>query len=152
MAPLQSLSRLVWDGPPTIWKIAANLDGRKRTVLRLPTIYHPALSECLYSHMPTRRRIDLIGDAALLTRIASIDELRELSKLVEPMQQASARLRIRSPAPHLIFNVPARRREQHSTTTPELQHGEAWTARSESVLCCSCGKVHRQAAPSLQYR
>jgi hypothetical protein len=106
MAPLQSSSRLVWGGPLTIWQIASNLGRRKRTVLRLPTRYHPALSACLYSDMRTRTRIDLVGDADLLARIAEIDGLRELMKLVQLMQRARARVRLRSPAPHLIFNVP----------------------------------------------
>jgi hypothetical protein len=152
MAPFQSSSHLIWEGPPSIWQIIDNLERRKRTVLRLPTSYHPALSACLYSHMRTRGRIDLIGDAELLARITAIDGLRELTQLVEPMQKAGARLRLRSPAPHLVFNVPSNRRIQQRGLQPALQHGEAWSSRSETVLCRSCGSVHRQSAPSLQHQ
>jgi hypothetical protein len=152
MAPCQSSSHLIWEGPPSIWQIIDNLERRKRTVLRLPTSYHPALSACLYSHMPTRRRIDLIGDTELLARIAAIEGLRELTQLLEPMQKAGARLRLRSPAPHLVFNVPSKRRIQQRALRSALQHGEAWSSRSETVLCRSCGSVHRQSAPSLQHQ
>jgi hypothetical protein len=134
MAPWQSSSRLVWDGPLTVWEIAGNLGRRQRTVLRLPTSFHPALSTGLYDGLPVRRRIDLFGDAGLLARIAEIDGLGELRKLVEPMRDASARLRLRSPAPHLVFNVPPRSRTSRLEAAPELQGGEPWTESSARVL------------------
>jgi hypothetical protein len=129
MALWQSSSRLVWDGAGTIWQITGNLERRQRTVLRLPTSYHPALSACLYTGVPVRKRIDLFGDAGLLVRIAEIDGLDELGRLVEPMRNMRARLRLRSPAPHLVFNVPPRRRVSYVGTGPQLQYGESWAAR-----------------------
>jgi hypothetical protein len=110
MTPWRSSSRLVWDGARTIRQITDNLGRRRRTVLRLPTSYHPALSTYFYTDVPVRKRIDLVGDAGLLARIAEIDGLRELGKLVQLMQNADARLRLRSPGPHLVFNVPSRKR------------------------------------------
>jgi hypothetical protein len=145
MTPWRTSSRLIWDGAPTIRQITGNLGRRQRTVLRLPTSYHPVLSAYFYTGVPVRKRIDLVGDAGLLARIAEIDGLGELGKLVQPMQDADARLRLRSPGPHLVFNVPPRRR-----AAPGLRHGEPWTARSAPVLCDSCGRVHAQDRQSLQ--
>jgi hypothetical protein len=123
MSLWRSSFRLVWDGARTIRLITGNLGRRQRTVLRLPTSYHPALSAYLYTGVPVRRRIDLVGDAGLIARIAEIDGLGELEKLVQPMQDADARVRLRSPGPHLVFNVPSRKR-----AAAELRHGEPWTA------------------------
>jgi hypothetical protein len=145
MAPWRTSSRLVWDGAPSIRQIVGKLGRRQRTVLRLPTSYHPALSAYFYAGVPVRKRIDLVGDAGLLARIAEVDGLGELGKLVQPMQDAGARLRLRSPAPHLVFNVPSRGR-----AAAGLRHGEPWTARSAPALCDSCGRVHPQGRQSLQ--
>jgi hypothetical protein len=121
----RSSFRLVWDGGRTIRQIAGNLERRQRTVLRLPASYHPALSAYLYAGVPVRRRIDLVGDAGLLARIAEIDGLGELEALVQPMQDVDARVRLRSPGPHLVFNVPSRKR-----AATEHRRGEPWMARS----------------------
>ena len=122
MAPSISSSRLYWDGTASISQLTANLFKRQRTVLRLPTDYHPAISACLYPTSRVRKSIDRIGDARLLARIAQVEGLGELTRLVTTMEMVGARLRLRSPAPHLVF---------HIATAPRLdklrerQHGEA---------------------------
>jgi hypothetical protein len=139
MAPSISSCRMSWQGPPTIPQLTANLFKRQRTILSLPISYHPALSARLYPSSRVRKSIDLIGDARLLSRIAEIEGLEELARLVTTMQMVSARLRLRSPAPHLVFNIPAMPR---AARFRELQHGEPWTATDDAKLCGSCGVLH----------
>ena len=107
MSPSTSSCRISWNGSRTIPEVAAHLFKRERTVLSLPIDYHPAVSACLYPNSRVRKSIDRIGDARLLARIAEIEGLEELARLVTPMQMVGARLRLRSPAPHLVFNVSA---------------------------------------------
>ena len=76
-------------------------------MLSLPIDYHPAVSARLYPTSRVRKSIDRIGDARLLARIAEVEGLEELARLVTTMQMVGARLRLRSPAPHLVFNIPA---------------------------------------------
>ncbi len=61
----------------------------------------------IYPSSRVRKSIDRIGDARLLARISEIDGLEELARLVTTMQMVGARLRLRSPAPHLVFNISA---------------------------------------------
>src|SRR5687767_9101919 len=98
MAPWKSSSRICWDGPASIPQLTANLFKRQRTVLRLPTEYHPAISACLYPESRARKSIDRIGDARLLARIARVEGLGELARLATTMEMVGARLRLRSPA------------------------------------------------------
>lgn len=101
MAPWISSYPLSWAGSPSIWQLSANL------VLSLPIAYHPAISACLYPGSRGRKSIDLTGNARLLSRIADVEGLGELARLVTTMEMVGARLRLRSPAPHLVFNTPA---------------------------------------------
>ena len=107
MAPSISSCHIRWNGSQTIPQVTANLFKRQRTVLSLPISYHPAVSARLYPTSRVRKSIDRIGDARLLARIAEIEGLEELARLVTTMQMVGARLRLRSPAPHLVFNIPA---------------------------------------------
>jgi hypothetical protein len=108
-------------------------------VLSLPKSYHPAVSAHLYPTSRIRKRVDLIGDARLLARIAEIEGLEELARLVTTMRMVGARLRLRSPAPHLVFNIAAMPR---AARFRELQHGEPWTAPDNAKVCGSCGVLH----------
>ena len=122
MAPSMSSCHISWNGSQTIPQVAANLFKRQRTVLSLPIGYHPAVSARLYPTARVRKSVDRIGDAKLLARIAEIEGLEELARLVTTMQMVGARLRLRSPAPHLVFNIPAVPRAARFT---ELQRDEA---------------------------
>lgn len=105
------------------------------------------VSERLYRNVRTRKSIDLLGDVKLLERIAEIEDLTELQRLVMTMEIVGARLRLRSPAPHLIFNVPAIAR---IAKLRELQHGEPWTAGDDAEVC-GCGVVHALKAGKEQF-
>jgi hypothetical protein len=146
MAPWLASRRLSWAGPPTVSLLTANLFNRQRTVLRLPTSYHPAVSSCLYGNTRIRRRIDLTGGARLLARIAEIEGLGELARLLTTMQIVGARLRLRSPAPHLIFNVSAVPRVLRVRTVRE-----PWTALPAAEECPSCGMLHGVKTPPRQF-
>lgn len=122
MAPSMSSCHISWNGSQTIPQVAANLFKRQRTVLSLPIGYHPAVSARLYPTSRVRKSVDRIGDARLLARIAEIEGLEELARLVTTMQMVGARLRLRSPAPHLVFNIPAVPR---AARFPELQRDQA---------------------------
>ena len=151
MAPSQSSRRLVWEGVPTVRQLAANLQSGTRTVLQLPRAFHPVLSAALYGGVPRRGRVDVTGDAGLLACLAEIDGLRELGQLVAPAQAAGARLRLRSPAPYIVFNVATLARRRRAAK-PALQYGEPWATRPEPVLCGGRGVVRGQSAPALQHR
>lgn len=105
----KAASRLVWAGPATVEQIAENLQARRRTVVKLPASYHHALSMRLFQSTRARGVMDLSGDARLLERIAALDGLDSLRALVEPMQEEGARVRLRSPFPHLFFYQPVGR-------------------------------------------
>ena len=149
MAPWISSSRLYWDGAASISQLTANLFKRQRTVLRLPTEYHPAISACIYPASRVRKSIDRIGDARLLARIANVVGLGELARLVTTMEMGGARLRLRSPAPHLIFNISAAPRW---LKVRELQHGEAWTTPHRAEVCSGCGALHAVKPANEQLR
>ena len=134
--PSISSSSIKWNGALTIPQLTAKLFKRQQTVLRLPTSYHPMVSARLYQNSRARKSIDLLGDAKLLARIAEIEGLAELRRLVTTMEMVGARLRLRSPAPHLICNVPSTAR---LAKPRELQQGEAWIARDDAEVCGSCG-------------
>lgn len=102
-------ARLVWAGPETVAQVAENLRAGRRTAIRLPPGYHHALSERLYENARVRGVMDQAGDARLIERIAEIDGLDSLSALVEPMRELGARVRLRSPFPHLFFYLPPAR-------------------------------------------
>jgi hypothetical protein len=142
---------LTWDGSPTISVIADNLEHRRRTIVRLPMHYHPAFSACLYNGLTTRKRIYTFGDGALLERLARIDGLGDLVNLIEPMERADGRLRIRSPAPYLAFNVPPACRAWRMQAGRELQQGEPWNASRVVVPCPCCGTIDRTEALTQQY-
>jgi hypothetical protein len=146
--PLIPSSSIKWNGVLTIPQLTANLFKRQRTVLRLPTSYHPLVSARLYRNSRARNTVDLVGDAKLLSRIAEIDGLAELQPLVTTMELVGARVRLRSPAPYLIFNIPAAVR---LTRPRELQHGEAWAARGNAEVCDSCGVLHTPKAHNQQF-
>jgi hypothetical protein len=149
MAPWLSSSRLYWDGAASISQLIANLFKRQRTVLRLPAEYHPAISACLYPTSRVRKRIDRIGDARLLTRIANVEGLGELARLVTTMDVVGARLRLRSPAPHLVFNISAAPRLDKLR---KRQHGEAWTTPQGAEICSGCGASHAAKPANEQLR
>ena len=107
-------SRLVWAGQASVEQIAANMRARRRTVLKLPANYHHALSMRLYQSAKARGVMDVSGDATLLERIAGLDGLHDLSALVDPMRELGARIRLRSPFPHLFFYQPVRRTRSRS--------------------------------------
>lgn len=140
MSPRISSYHLTWAGSPSISQLTANLFKRKRTVLRLPIAYHPAISACLYPGSRGRKSIDRTGNASLLSRIAEVEGLGELARLVTIMEMVGARLRLRSPAPHLVFNTPASPRVPK---VRKLRYGETWTQshRLEEIRS-SCGVLH----------
>lgn len=150
MAPWDSSDRVFWNGRLTVDQVADNLARKRRTVLRLPMRYHPAFSASLYD-LPTRKRIDIAGDATLLQRLGKIDGLSDLLKLIPAMERVGSRLRIRSPAPHLVFNVPPTARGPRVRPARELQHGEPWVASRTVARCHRCGAIHRAETPSSQY-
>ena len=147
MARRSSSSHLYWDRAASVSQLTANLFKRQRTVLRLPAEYHPAISACLYPASRVRKSIGCIGDAGLLARIARVAGLEELARLVVTMRMVGARLRLRSPAPHLVFNIPAAPRLEKPRTP---QHGEAWTTSRRAEVCTGCG-VLQAARPRHQY-
>ena len=128
-------AEVVWTGPASVRELSTNLEHRRRTILKLPADCHPRLSACLYPNALPRNRIDVTGDAALLLRIAALDELAELAELSQPMKSMGARLRLRSPAPHLVFNFPAVRKALAvaEPSPRDWQCGERRTRRLERV-------------------
>jgi hypothetical protein len=140
---------LVWAGRDTVRELVTNLEHRRRTVLKLPSDCHSALSARLYESRPTRGRIDVTGDATLLLRIAAVDEIAELAELAQPMRTIGARLRLRSPAPHLVFNFQTARNVAPEPGPREWQYGESWLQQSPAPLCGSCGVRLRE--PQTQY-
>jgi hypothetical protein len=103
----KAASRLVWAGQATVEQIAENLKEHRRTMLKLPANYHHALSMRLHQNARVRGVMDLSGDAGLLERIAELGGLHDLKALVGPMREVGARVRLRSPFPHLFFYQPA---------------------------------------------
>src|SRR4051812_21436362 len=59
--PLIPSSSIKWNGVLTIPQLTANLFKRQRTVLRLPTSYHPLVSARLYRNSRARNTVDLVG-------------------------------------------------------------------------------------------
>jgi hypothetical protein len=149
MAQRTSSSRLYWDGAASVSQLTTNLFKRQRTVLRLPAAYHPAISACLYPESRVRKNIGCIGDATLLARIAEVEGLGELARLVITMRMLGARLRLRSPAPHLIFNIRAAPRLEKLDAR---QHGEAWTASHGAEVCSGCGVLQPAKPANEQFR
>ncbi len=143
MAPWSSSCRLVWNGSSSIPQILGNLARGQRTVIRLPTRFHPAVSERLYAEERVRASIDVVGDAQLLAHIAKIDGLHDLAELVTPMQALRTRLRVRSPAPHLVFNAEAAHPRFARPGRPrKLQVGKRRDSTAAAAECASCGVVH----------
>lgn len=99
-------TRLPWAGKETIERIAENLARRRRTVVKLPSAYHHALRLHFYKNRRYRGLIDLSGDAALLARVATVAGLGNLRVLATPMRNSSARVRLRSAPPQLVFHTP----------------------------------------------
>lgn len=95
---------LCWGSPRMFERLRDRIARRLRTVLRLPSDFHVVLSDCLYGK--ARPRINATGDVRLLGRIARVEALRELAVLDAAMVEARTRLRVVSPAPHLVFTAP----------------------------------------------
>ena len=114
MALWKPTQTFLWNDRFVVDRIARNMAQSRRSVLVLPRAYHSSLSAQLYGTSKPRPRFDRIGDAKLLTSIAGIKGLEGLLNLTESMEEAGARLRVRSPAPHLVFNVARKRRHSKS--------------------------------------
>lgn len=97
---------LRWEGARVVDRIGRRLAQRLRTVLYLPLEYHPSLSMRIDDRGRIRPRLYTCGDAAMLRRIAGIPGLQPLAALIPGMLELDVRLRVVSPAPHLVFNVP----------------------------------------------
>jgi hypothetical protein len=97
---------LYWGDTNAIDHIDKRLERQMGTVLYLPFEYHPPLSAHLDPRARVRPRIYTCGDAELLRRIVRIPGLQALATLVPRMKESGARLRVVSPAPQLVFNVP----------------------------------------------
>jgi hypothetical protein len=104
--PAEKSGVLHWDGARTVDRIGRRLGQRLRTVLHLPLELHPSLSACLYVGARIRPRLCASGGAEMLGRLARIPQLRPLAALVPGMLEVDGRLRVVSPAPHLVFHVP----------------------------------------------
>jgi hypothetical protein len=135
----KSTESICWSSPDAIAQVNRNLLRKRRSVLKLPLTFHPALSAYLYKNVPVRPCIELRGGIDLLARLSEIEGLHSLADLVEAAGDVDARLRLRSPAPHLIFNIPAGQPRYMSSSERELQHGESWVAESRSTPCRICG-------------
>ena len=99
-------TRIPWAGKETIERIAENLARRRRTVVKLPPAYHHALRLHFYKNRRYRGLIDISGDVTLLARVATVAGLSNLRALATPMRESSARVRLRSAPPQLVFDIP----------------------------------------------